>query len=844
MEQNIVKLQISNEYIQGSGVSVGAVGSHDDVLLEMDFRPSAVWAGTTRRAIFANALGENRTVIVLTTNLLEEGQGEIYLVPVPQQAKDVAGECFLTVEGFVTDGTGKEIVRCVTEEARFRVLPSKLYTNDSAPVTPSQAEQLQAEIDSIKTTIVNAGISERNAKASEEAAAYSEQAAQSSKEFAQAFAARADASKDEAQRQAAAAANYAAAAERSRAATMENVRRIRDFTFRDEEGNRTGDVKTIIERVFGRNGNAYLNKLVDDINQGVRSNGTGNLTDGLVGNYKAAAVAANIRVILQQPTAILRAMNTLDPKYLIAGTVKRGDWGKVKKYAPIAVWKDWGYFDINTGRQMKDVLLSSDTMMEKVKQAAMAGAGKADSFAWARLWNAVEAETKDKRPGLKPGTDEFYKAVASRFGEIIDGTQVVDGLLQRSQIMRSPDALTKMSTSFMGEPTKTYNMFVNAVYDLRNAEGKEARTKAKRGLARTTTALVVSFAVNAVMQSIVDALRDDDKERDYWEKMLTAYTGFTGDEETFLDYWNSFWDGNLEANFNPMGYLPYFKDMLSIAQGYDVSRMDMEPISKVWDAAVNMKKALSGEGKYSLAGASANLLAEAARLLGIPVANLKRDIQAGITTAAIETDSYLMQYRIDKAMLNMGYSGNTGNFMDILYNASINDREAYEIIYADMVASGISEDKISNAMETRMKRDQGVESVADLEARYLTPKQEQSYNSLRQRVTGTTVWSAASAEQREALEEDLYDLTVANSSGLKLQEKIDGGAAYGIDEADYLLYRLALHVVDHPSESGKMGSYTGDEVQSAIDMLTGLDDEARAYLWEAAGKSENSNPYK
>lgn len=218
MEQNIVKLQISNEYIQGSGVSVGAVGSHDDVLLEMDFRPSAVWAGTTRRAIFANALGENRTVIVLTTNLLEEGQGEIYLVPVPQQAKDVAGECFLTVEGFVTDGNGKEIVRCVTEEARFRVLPSKLYTNDNTPVTPSQAEQLQAEIDSIKTTIVNAGISERNAKASEEAAAYSEQAAQTSKEFAQAFAARADASKDEAQQQATAAANYAAAAERSRAA--------------------------------------------------------------------------------------------------------------------------------------------------------------------------------------------------------------------------------------------------------------------------------------------------------------------------------------------------------------------------------------------------------------------------------------------------------------------------------------------------------------------------------------------------------------------------------------------------------------------------------------------------
>lgn len=626
--------------------------------------------------------------------------------------------------------------------------------------------------------------------------------------------------------------------------TMENIRRIRDFTFRDGEGNRTGDVKSIIERVFGKNGNAYLNKLVDDINQGVRPNGTGNFTDALVGNYKAAAVAANIRVILQQPTAILRAMGSLDPKYLLAGTVKRGDWAKVKKYAPIAVWKDWGYFDINTGRQMKDVLLSSDSLMEKVKQAAMAGAGKADSFAWARLWNAAEAETRDKRPGLKPGTEAFYQAVGARFSEIVDQTQVVDGLLQRSQIMRSPDALTKMATSFMAEPTKTYNMFVNAVYDLRHATGKDGRSNAKRALARTSAALVVSFAVNAVMQSIVDALRDDDKERDYWEKFLTAYTGFTGEEETALDYWNSFWDGNLEANFNPAGYIPYFKDLVSIMQGYDVSRMDMEPVSKVLEAAANMKKALSGEGKYSVAGASANLLAEVSRLLGIPVANLKRDIQAGITTAAIETDNYLMQYRIDKALLNMGYQGNTKNFYDILYNASINDREAYETIYADMVASGMPEDKIRNAMESRMKRDQGVESVGDLEQRYLSPSQERRYNSTRNSMAGSSVWTAASRDQQEAAEKDLYDLTVGNDSGEKLQEKIAAGAAYGISEADYLLYRLALHVADQPTENGNLGSYTGEEVQTAIDMLPGLDDEARAYLWEAAGKSEKSNPYK
>lgn len=630
--------------------------------------------------------------------------------------------------------------------------------------------------------------------------------------------------------------------------TMENVRRIRDFTFRDSEGNRTGTVKSVIERVFGRNGNAYLNKLVDDLNQGVRTAGSGNFMDSIVGNYKAAAVAANLRVIAQQPTAILRALNTMDAKYLLAGTVRRGDWEKVMKYAPIARWKDWGYFDINTGRQMKDVLLGSSTRLEKLRQAGMAGAGKADSIAWARLWNAVEAETKDRRPGLKPGTDAFYRAVGDRFSEIVDQTQVVDGILQRSQIMRSSDALTKISTSFMGEPTKSYNMFVNAVYDLRHATSQQGRSRAKRALARATTALAVSFTVNAIMQSLVDALRDDDKETDYWEKVFQAFTGFTGDEETVLDYWNSFWSGNLEASYNPLAYMPYFKDLVSIAQGYDVTRMDMEAIEKVWSAFTNMRSALSGEGRYSIAGASANMLAEVARLFGLPVANIKRDVQAVATTAAIETDNYLMQYRMDKALLNIGYQGNRSGFMDILYAASVNDPEAYEIIYEDMVASGITEDQIRTAMESRMKEDQGVESVDELSRRYLTPNQERTYDRLYGQVSSSPVWRAASPEQREAVEEDIYDLTTGTDAGVKLQEKIDGGAAYGITEADYLLYLAAREIADGENEDPEKrnGSIDQAEAQAAIDMLTGLSDEGRAYLWQSTNKgwSEEKNPYR
>ena len=630
--------------------------------------------------------------------------------------------------------------------------------------------------------------------------------------------------------------------------TMENVRRIRDFTFRDSEGNRTGTVKDIIERVFGRNGNPYLNKLVDDLNQGVRSTADPGLMDRIVGNYKAASVSANLRVILQQPTAILRALNTLDAKYLLAGTVKRGDWQKVKQYAPIAQWKDWGYFDINTGRQMKDVLFDSDTRLERLRQAGMAGASAADSFTWARLWNAVEAETKDRRKDLKPGTKEFYQAVGQRFSEIVDQTQVVDGVLQRSHIMRSPDGLTKMTTSFMGEPTKSYNMFLNAVYDLRHATGKESRRTARRALVRTSVALAVSFTINAVMQSLVDGLRDDDKELDYWERVQRAFIGFSGDEESFLDYWNSFWSGNLEASYNPLSYMPYFKDLVSIIQGYDVSRMDAEALEKVFTSGKNFWQALNGEGRYSLAGASASFLAELSRLFGLPVANLKRDIQGTVTSAAIETDDYWIQYQIDKALLNIGYSGNRSGFMDILYAASVNDPEAYELIYDDMTASGITQEQIRTSMETRMREAQGVESVADLTRRYLTPDQERTYNRIYSQVTSSAIWSAASEEQREAVEDDLYDLAAGTDAGQRLQEKINGGASYGISDGDYLLYLAAREIADAANEDPEKrnGSIDQSEAEAAIDMLTGLSNEARAYLWQSTNKgwSEKNNQYR
>ena len=157
MEQRIIKLSVKNEYILGEGVVIGAAGSHDEVLLELDFRASPVWHGTTKKAVFYDALGTNPTTILLTTDKLVSGETEVYRISVPAEAKGQAGKCFLTIEGVVTSGE-TESVRVVTEAAQFDVLQSRRYeqTSDPNPVTPTQAEQLQAEIDDIKNTVSEA----------------------------------------------------------------------------------------------------------------------------------------------------------------------------------------------------------------------------------------------------------------------------------------------------------------------------------------------------------------------------------------------------------------------------------------------------------------------------------------------------------------------------------------------------------------------------------------------------------------------------------------------------------------------------------------------------------------
>jgi hypothetical protein len=151
----IIELTIDNEWIRGDRVFAGASGSHDDVILRMDFK--SMWDGLTKTVEFQDAYHENAVVIILTTDMLVEDTENTYDVPIPAKAKAFAGKMVVTVKG-VTVENNVETKAVLTVYGEFEVKESLWNASAEvvADITPTLASQLQAEVDSIKSTIVQA----------------------------------------------------------------------------------------------------------------------------------------------------------------------------------------------------------------------------------------------------------------------------------------------------------------------------------------------------------------------------------------------------------------------------------------------------------------------------------------------------------------------------------------------------------------------------------------------------------------------------------------------------------------------------------------------------------------
>lgn len=490
-------------------------------------------------------------------------------------------------------------------------------------------------------------------------------------------------------------------------APMEDMNRLFNYRYRNATGNLTGKtVKDVLTDVYGEGAGEYWENLMRDVQNGIKGpdGAMARLVNEVVGNAKAASVGFNFRVVIQQPTAYIRAAAILDPstmaKGIVGGATEGNGWEKAKKYAPIASIKDTAGFDQSSRYSIaQNVYGGEGGVMEWLNDKSGWAAGKADAVTWGAIWNACEW-TVVNEGGYEKGSDAFFSRVAQVFTEVIDQSQVVDGIMQRAPVMRKPDLLMKQATAFMGEPLKALNMFMRSYDAWRFEQDTPKRSAAMKKMTRTIGAVLVTDVVNALVQSIMDAFRDDDKDKGYRERYLEKLTGFTGDKEkdTFL---NVLWGSNIWDNIDPMGRIPFAKDVKSIMQGFTVNRMDSDVVETLVSAAKMFLRSTQDEGKKTTLYAAKQLLTAGSKIFGVSVANVGRDVWAIARSIAQSSGNIRVMYEMERAIWRLAPdAGNNSRYYKLLYMAMEQDKEAYQYIYDDMKKRGYSDGQLQKGIKS------------------------------------------------------------------------------------------------------------------------------------------------
>jgi hypothetical protein len=385
---------------------------------------------------------------------------------------------------------------------------------------------------------------------------------------------------------------------------LEDFYKVYNYTNKSSEDSDKSGVIPAIENAYGKAASKAIDQLLTDLNGGTRTDSREGMGKALTGAFKKAKVMLSLSVVVQQPSSIIRAQAVIDPKYFVGksdGKKHKEAWAELKKYAPVAIIKEMGYFDVGMGQTSAKWLMNEPDFMDKVDEITSWGAAKADEMTWIAIWNAVKRETLHTHKDLAPNSEAFLEAAGKRFEEIIRLTQVYDSTLSRSANMRSKSAFMQMATAFLAEPTTSLNMREMAL-----RSGDKAR------IARTTAAVYASSLLNAILVALPYAMRDDDEDETFAEKYLSALTS------SFVN------------NINPLTSIPFIKDIWSLAQGYSVGRTDMSLIDDFMNSMERLvKESVKDESDpKAIANAIVSLVGDFANFTGIPLKNLIREVKS------------------------------------------------------------------------------------------------------------------------------------------------------------------------------------------------------------------------
>lgn len=162
-----IEVRVNGSYLEKDSNYAGVQHEANSTWLHIVFND--IWDSLSKKVTWWNAKGENPVEIILSTNYLDKPLESLlsYLVPIPGEAMEEDGQNTFVIDGY------SEGLRVRSVEASLIVRPARYADTAGSPsdVTPTQAEQLQAEIDSMKEGIQKVASAKEYADAAEQSAA-------------------------------------------------------------------------------------------------------------------------------------------------------------------------------------------------------------------------------------------------------------------------------------------------------------------------------------------------------------------------------------------------------------------------------------------------------------------------------------------------------------------------------------------------------------------------------------------------------------------------------------------------------------------------------------------------
>lgn len=394
----------------------------------------------------------------------------------------------------------------------------------------------------------------------------------------------------------------------------------------DIDGKRTMGVRQMIQQTSGKAAVDYIDQFLQDLNGGLRADPRETVERALLSSFKKAAVSASLSVAIQQPSAIGRAFAFIEANYFVgakvedAGGIKEA-YDQMKKYSGIAVIKEMGRYDVGMGQSTIEYIVGRNSLgtWGKITGTIDELAGKlpelGDQITWVAIWEAAKRKTAAQNPGLRG--EALLKKSAELFEYTLERSQVYDSVFSRSANMRAKTGLMSMVTAFMAEPTTTANMVSDAIRKFKSGD--------KRMAGKMLSSVAVATVLNAALAAVVHAARDDDETKTYWEKYMASLASETID------------------SFNPLTYVPVVADINNLLLGYSIERTDMKLAS---DFVTDLKRLATLYGKFDpewdeeeqkewekkIQRAWFDNALMAGTILGLPLKNVARDVEAVINT--------------------------------------------------------------------------------------------------------------------------------------------------------------------------------------------------------------------